>query len=61
MGKKKRVAPVFTELRPFVEGVVSSDPRKRDEFVFSDRYRDCSDANIYNAMCRVLKAAGVQR
>lgn len=60
-GKKTRTAPVFTELRPYIDELVSRDPDRKDEFVFSERYRDCSDANIYNAMCRVMKVAGVKR
>jgi len=49
-GKKNRVAPVFTELRPYLEAIVSSDPAMADEFVFSERYRTCTDANIFNTM-----------
>ena len=60
-GKKTRTAPVFAELRPYVAALVDSNPANCDEFVFSERYRECTDANIYNAMCRVLRSAEVQR
>ena len=60
-GKKTRVAPVFTELRPYLAAIISSDPAKTDQFVFSDRHRLCSDANIYNTLSRVLKNAGIEQ
>ena len=36
-----------------------NDASKADDIVFSSKYRDCSDANIYNAFKRVLKIAGI--
>ena len=59
-GKQNRKAPVFSELQPFLKGVVSTDTVKADDFVFPAKYRECSDANIYNTMKRALKNAGIE-
>ena len=60
-GKKTRVVPIFTELRPYLEGLVSQSKALAGEFVFSDKYRLCSDANIFNTMSRIVQAAGIDQ
>lgn len=59
-GKKTRDAPMFTELWPYLEPLISSDPADEKAFVFSKKYRECTDANIFNTMVRTVKSAGVQ-
>jgi hypothetical protein len=56
----KRIVPVFPELLPYVEKVVSISRAKQGGFVFSDRYRTCTEANITNTMRRTIKKAGLQ-
>ncbi|MCX7385996.1 MAG: phage integrase SAM-like domain-containing protein, partial [Planctomycetales bacterium] len=39
-----RIIPVFPELLPYVKKLVSTSKAKHSEFVFSDRYRTCTEA-----------------
>lgn len=55
-----RIVPMFPELLPYVKKVVSSSKAKQRDFIFSDRYRNCSEANITNTMRRAIKKAGLK-
>jgi hypothetical protein len=54
-----RIVPVFPELLPHIKKLVSTSKEKQAEFVFSDRYRTCTEANITNIMRRTVKRAKV--
>ena len=55
-----RIVPVFPELLPYVKKLVSTSRAKHGEFVFGERYRTCTEANITNTMRRAVKNAGVE-
>ena len=60
-GKSTRMVPVFADLAPHLKGLVSSDSRRANDFVFSPRYRDSTDANIYNTFERAIRSAGLEQ
>ncbi len=55
-----RMVPLFPELMPYVKKLVSTSKAKQGEFVFSERYRTCTEANITNIMRRTVKRAKVE-
>ncbi len=57
--KEPRLVPVFPELLPHIRKLVSTNRTKQGEFVFSENYRTCSEANITNIMRRTVKRAKV--
>jgi site-specific recombinase XerD len=54
-----RKVPLFPELLPHIKKLISSSEAAKGKFVFSERYRTCSEANITNIMRRTIKNAGV--
>lgn len=58
-GKKSRECPLFPELKTYLQPLL--DKASGNEFLFSAKYRDCSDANISYTMYRVLDKAGVEK
>ena len=42
-----------------IKKLVSTSKEKQGDFVFGERYRTCTDANITNTMRRTIKNAGV--
>ncbi len=55
-----RIVPVFPELLPHVKKLVSQSKAKSGEFVFSERWRTCTDANIDGTLRRTIKKAGLE-